>query len=233
MGHFSKLNQDNKELKIYRPFGPTIGHCKLPQELIDDFNKDCDDIVGDKEKSKFHDFSDDLVGNVKQELTISPEVFEKWAPYFQKLVNAYIGAHPDNAQEMSSIKKIIFKSGWYVRSFQGDFNPLHYHTNCHMSCVGYLSLPDDIQDEWDREDKDHFPSAGSIEMQYGEYHLFSNNTLRVRPKVGDYYLFPWWMYHMVYPFRTKGERRSFSFNVFGELKDKPQPKPKSKSKIII
>ena len=154
MGHFSKLNQENKELKIYRPFGPSIGHCKLPQELIDDFNKDCDDIVGDKEKSKLHDFSDDLVGNVKQELTISSEVFEKWVPYFQKLVNTYIGSHPDNAKEMSSIKQMIFKSGWYVRSFQGDFNPAHFHTNCHMSCVGYLSLPKGIQKEWDREDKD-------------------------------------------------------------------------------
>ena len=36
MGHFSNLNKDNKELKIYRPFGPSIGHCKLPQELIDE-----------------------------------------------------------------------------------------------------------------------------------------------------------------------------------------------------
>ena len=223
MEHFSKLNKENKELKIYRPFGPSIGHCKLPQELINDFNKDCDNIVADKEKSKLHDFSDDLVGNVKQELIISPEVFEKWAPYFQKLSNAYIDAHPDNAEEL---QKIVFKSAWYVRTFNGDFNPLHYHTNCHMSCVGYLSLPEGIQKEWDREDKDHYPTAGGIEMQYGQVQLFSTNTVRIRPKVGDYYLFPWWMYHMVYPFRTKGERRSFSFNVWGESKEQPKPKPK-------
>ena len=223
MGHFSGLNKENKELKIYRPFGPSIGHCKLPQDLIDDFNKDCDSIVASKEKSKLHDFSDDLVGNVKQELIISPETFEKWAPYFQKLVSAYIEAHPDNAHEL---QKIVFKSGWYVRTFAGDFNPLHYHTNCHMSCVGYLSLPKGIQEEWDREDKDHYPTAGGIEMQYGQVQLFSTNTVRIRPKVGDYYLFPWWMYHMVYPFRTKGERRPFSFNVFGEPKAVDKPKPK-------
>ena len=228
MGHFSKLNKENKELKIYRPFGPSIGHCKLPQDLIDDFNKDCDSIVASKEKSKLHDFSDDLVGNVKQELIISPEVFEKWAPYFQKLVSAYIEAHPDNSKEL---QKIVFKSGWYVRTFAGDFNPLHYHTNCHMSCVGYLSLPEGIKEEWDREDKDHYPTAGGIEMQYGQVQLFSTNTVRIRPKVGDYYLFPWWMYHMVYPFRTKGERRSFSFNVYGE--PKPVDKPKPKSKLIL
>ena len=178
MAHYSKLNKENKELKIYRPFGPSIGHCKLPQELIDDFNKDCDNIVADKEKSKLHDFSDDLVGNVKQELIISPEVFEKWAPYFQKLVSAYIEAHPDNSKEL---QKIVFKSGWYVRTFAGDFNPLHYHTNCHMSCVGYLSLPKGIKEEWDKEDLDHYPTAGGIEMQYGQVQLFSTNTVRIRP----------------------------------------------------
>ena len=221
MGHFSKLNQENKELKLYRPYGPTIGHCKLPKELIKDFNKDCDEIAGDKEKSKLRDFSNSLVGSVKQELIISPEVFEKWAPYFQKLVTVYIEAHRD---EINELQKIVFKSAWYVRTFEGDFNPLHYHSNCHLSCVGYLSLPDNIQDEWDKEDKDHYPIAGSIEMQYGQIQLFSTNTVRVRPKVGDYYLFPWWLYHMVYPFRTKGERRSYSFNVFGE------PKPTSNLK---
>tara|TARA_Y100000296_G_scaffold73748_1_gene91605 strand:+ start:66 stop:746 length:681 start_codon:yes stop_codon:yes gene_type:complete len=226
VGHFSNLNQENKELKIYSPFGPSIGHCKLPKELIDDFNKDCEHIMDHKVKKKTHDFSDDLVGNVKQELVISPDVFEKWAPYFQKLMIAYISAHPENTNELQRIK---FRSAWYVRTFNGDFNPAHYHTNCHISCVGYLSLPDNIQEEWDREDKDHYPSAGNIEMQYGQVQLFSTNAVRMRPKVGDYYIFPWWMYHMVYPFKTKGERRSFSFNVYGEPKEEPKPK----STIII
>ena len=106
MGHFSNLNKDNKELKIYRPFGPSIGHCKLPQELIKDFNKDCESIMDHKIKKKVHDFSNDLVGNVKQELIISPKVFEKWALYFEKLVSVYIEAHPDNAKEL---QMIVFK----------------------------------------------------------------------------------------------------------------------------
>ena len=66
MSHYSDLNKENKELKIYRPFGPSIGHCKLPQELIKDFNKDCESIMDHKVKKKTHDFSNELVGNVKQ-----------------------------------------------------------------------------------------------------------------------------------------------------------------------
>ena len=170
-------------------------------------------IVADKNKSKAQDFSNDLVGNVKQELSISPRVFKKWTPYFKNLMAAYVDAHPKGSSKAVNSKKINFPSAWYVRSYAGDFNPLHFHTNCHLSSVGYLSLPKGMKKEWEQEDNKHYPTAGEIEWKYGETHLFSTNTLIMRPKVGDFYIFPWWLYHMVYPFRCKGERRSFSINV--------------------
>ena len=50
--------------------------------------------------------------------------------------------------------------------------------------------------------------------------------MKVKPKVGDFYMFPNWLDHQVYPFRSKykkpeklfvhdpkGERRSFSLNI--------------------
>jgi len=33
-----------------------------------------------------------------------------------------------------------------------------------------------------------------------------------KPSVGDFIIFPSHMFHTVYPFKTKGERRSFSVN---------------------
>ena len=35
----------------------------------------------------------------------------------------------------------------------------------------------------------------------------------IKPKVGDFYFFPHYLMHTAYPFKTKGERRSFSFNL--------------------
>jgi hypothetical protein len=35
----------------------------------------------------------------------------------------------------------------------------------------------------------------------------------VKPQVGDFYVFPSQLFHCVYPFYTKGERRSFSMNM--------------------
>jgi hypothetical protein len=35
----------------------------------------------------------------------------------------------------------------------------------------------------------------------------------VKPKVGDFWLFPAELFHCVYPFYSDGERRSFSINM--------------------
>ena len=79
-----------------------------------------------------------------------------------------------------------------------------------ISGVGYLRLPDDIEQEWENED--HDPSAGLINFINGSTLPLDSNTTRFRPQVGDIYFFPAWLLHEVYPFRSKGERWSFSFN---------------------
>ena len=40
----------------------------------------------------------------------------------------------------------------------------------------------------------------------------SESVFDILPKVGDFYLFPNYMMHSVYPFYGKDERRSLSFN---------------------
>ena len=162
------IQPENLKFQIEKPFGPSIGRCKLPPELIDDFNKDCNNIIKSDKKVKDRDWSHALVGNVTQQLTIDPEVFKKWTPYFEKI-----------------------------------------------SSVGYLAIPEGMKKEQEQKLKGH---AGGIEIQFGQCQLFSVNTVRVRPEVGDFFIFPWWMRHMVYPFKTKGERRSFSFNTELERK---------------
>ena len=33
-------------------------------------------------------------------------------------------------------------SAWYIRSFAGDYNPVHTHTGSQLTCVGFLKVPD-------------------------------------------------------------------------------------------
>ena len=41
---------------------------------------------------------------------------------------------------------------------------------------------------------------------------YSATNFMIKPQVGDFYVFPSDLFHCVYPFFTKGERRSFSAN---------------------
>ena len=103
-------------------------------------------------------------------------------------------------------------SGWFVRQFENEYNPLHIHTGSRMSCVGYLALPKGIEKEWEEDYKDHHPANGHIQFAHGTPSGYSNTNFMVKPQVGDFYIFPAELFHCVYPFKTKGERRSFSVN---------------------
>ena len=54
---------------------------------------------------------------------------------------------------------------------------------------------------------------GKLEMVHGAKAFLCKPTFRVTPKVGDFYFFPHYLMHAVYPFTgTDEERRSVSFN---------------------
>ena len=55
--------------------------------------------------------------------------------------------------------------------------------------------------------------GGNLELINGTRMFMSNSTFSIIPKVGDFYFFPNYLMHTVYPFKgTDEERRSISFN---------------------
>ena len=50
-------------------------------------------------------------------------------------------------------------------------------------------------------------------LQSGTAAGYTCTNFIVKPQVGDFYVFPSQLFHCVYPFYTKGERRSFSMNM--------------------
>ena len=56
---------------------------------------------------------------------------------------------------------------------------------------------------------------GNLQLVHGSKNFLSPITLNIEPKVGDFYLFPNYLMHSVYPFKNKNaERRSISFNAY-------------------
>ena len=194
------------------PFGPTIGYFKMDDDIVKNLNSMMSD--------RLEDYSGQLVGKVSQELKFTDKIKKYVGNKLVQFLGEYhiwslsrnsFGHHKhDSAKERYHLNIL---NGWFVRQFNNEYNPLHIHGDCELSCVGYLSLPDDIDKEWEDDYKDHFPSNGHINFSYGVDNKYGCANMLIKPRVGDFFVFPNYLFHCVYPFYTKGERRSFSMNM--------------------
>ena len=218
---------DETNIELIRAFGPSIVKMRIPEQV----GYDLIDLFDAAEKQEDHSMR--LAGNMKREFALD----EKNLPgdagqrFVSMLANGSGELYSyskriqwENQRRNATAKHIeiiderlplmnlscTVHQAWGNVSVAGDFNPSHTHTG-QISGVGYLRLPDDIEQEWATED--HEPSVGCIQFSYGERNNgLAPTTLRLKPEVGCIYFFPAWLSHTVYPFRSKGERWSFSFN---------------------
>ena len=64
---------ETEDIKVLRPFGPTIAKVKIPENLVIELNNYTDEIINNKQKKKDLDWGKNLVGNVKQEIFLGLE----------------------------------------------------------------------------------------------------------------------------------------------------------------
>ena len=190
-------------MKVLSPFGPKIASLKLSRNIIKRINIEVDKIIAKKNLLKKLDYSNKLVGQVKQEFQL-PRIFIKknLEKFIFEAVKVYILKSLGKR-----ISKIKIKNFWIVRQFNDEYNPVHFHDG-HISGVGYLKIPTFFS-----KNKKHTKIDGSIDFINGNRMLLSECIFNHQPKVGDMILFPHYLMHTAYPFKSKGERRSFSFNL--------------------
>ena len=58
-------------MKVLNPFGPKIAIIKIPKNIISNINQEVDQILNNKKRLKKSDYSNKLVGQVKQEIKLS------------------------------------------------------------------------------------------------------------------------------------------------------------------
>ena len=194
------------DLQILRPFGPSIVKLSIPDDLIQKLNDYTDRVILDEEKIKKLDHSNQLAGKVKQEFLLENEFMQeiKWGEFLAKAIKVWL--QDDSNKELKSIDIIRC---WIVRQFQNEYNPVHLHSG-HISGVGYLKVPKSFGSV---SEKKKINDKGRLTFIHGSVNLFSKATYVIKPEVGDFYLFPNYLLHTVYPFTdTDEERRSISFN---------------------
>jgi hypothetical protein len=101
-----------------------------------------------------------------------------------------------------------------VRQFKNEYNPLHWHSG-HISGVGYLKVPKFLGNtvQKQKEEKKSVNLNGNLQLVHGNRMFLCDSTATFKPEVGDFYFFPNYMMHAVYPFANNNEeRRSISFN---------------------
>ena len=195
---------ETDDIKVLRPFGPTIAKVKIPENLVKELNDYTDSIISNDQKKKDLDWGKNLVGNVKQEFVIEKDFMEKigWGKFLATNVREWI--RQTNKREVT---KFNIMNSWIVRQFKNEYNPIHFHSG-DISGVGYLKVPNNIT-KGDKKIETH----GTIDFIHGSKSFLNNSIFNHKPKVGDLILFPNYLMHTAYPFKIDGERRSFSFNL--------------------
>ena len=196
-------------LQIFKPFGPSIAKVKIPQEMIDQLNRYVDKIIIDEKKNKELDHGSQLAGDVTQEFQLEQEFANKigWVNFLAQNVQKWI--------EMEMKKNITeFKmiDTWIVRQFKNEYNPVHWHGG-HISGAGFLKLPKNFGNYTQEVKNEKSYKGGTLNLIHGNKQFLSSPLFTIKPEVGDFYFFPNYLMHTVYPFKgSDEERRSISFN---------------------
>tara|TARA_X000000368_G_C22858660_1_gene635527 strand:- start:107 stop:721 length:615 start_codon:yes stop_codon:yes gene_type:complete len=196
-----------ENFEVLKPFGPSIVKIKMPSTMIDEMNNYVDLVIQDDQKSKMLDQGSKLIGKVQQEFLLEVEFMKKikWAEFLSSFVSRWV-----NEELKKKIKHFQLIESWIVRQFQNDYNPVHWHTG-DISGVGYLKVPSYLGDSSQSNKKTN--ENGKLQLIFGSPNLFSKSTFLIKPEEGDFYLFPNYLMHTVYPFSgSQEERRSVSFN---------------------
>lgn len=195
---------------VKRPFGPSIAKVKIPIDMIKNLNEYIDKIIEDKKKLKSLDYGPKLAGNVFQEFFLENDFIMKsgWLKFLGENTKEWI-AKSETEKEVKSFKLI---KTWVVRQFQNEYNPMHVHGG-HVSGVGYLKVPDDVGKQIQESKRADDNKNGCLQLVYGTKNFLSPSIINIKPEVGDFYFFPNYLMHVVYPFSNSDqERRSISFN---------------------
>ena len=194
--------------KNLRVLGPAVLKVKIPDEIIEKLNEYIDNTVKNKSKAEKLNYGEKLVGDVSQEFLLELEFVKSsgWLDFLGNCSKIYT-----ELNEGKKITKFNLLDTWIVRQFKNEYNPTHWHGG-HISGAGFLKVPKILGDSVQKK-KDINYRGGNLQLIHGSRMFTCPSTYNIVPEVGDFYVFPNYLMHTVFPFKgTDEERRSISFN---------------------
>ena len=216
------------EVEAMMPWADVLMRITLPPNVLQGMIEITDQVLQDPDRKNW---GDNLAGQIQDEPLIPHKLMQDYKfidpsgnegtifNFLMNLIGEYVAhCHRQMATsiDLDKIKDETYmtqmKSAWVISQWQGEYNPLHIHTECQMSTVMYLKVPKFLPSvKPERDDDGNIMFIGGA----GSGSRLTRNLMKIKPKVGDFFIFPAHLQHTVYPFRTDGdfERRSVSFNV--------------------
>ena len=128
------------EIKLLKPFGPSILKAKIPQNIQDKLNNYVDNIIINKKKSEELNMGNKLAGDVTQEIELEKKFMTEsgWLKFLANCVKQWIKIDLNK-----DITKFNLIDSWVVRQFKDEYNPVHWHGG-HVSGAGFLKVPETL-----------------------------------------------------------------------------------------
>jgi hypothetical protein len=196
------------QLKYYiHHWGPCVVKTTIDQDMIDLFLKE-----GEASKE---DASPDLAGVLDKQIHFRDK--SKFNTFFAGIFNLYNHAMNQWKKEKPNDKPPTYYLERLWINYQGpnEFNPPHSHGGT-LSFAIFLDVPMKLRVE-NQEYKGKSAGPGGLTFLYGDNddHCISYHS--IFPAAGDMFIFPAWLKHWVYPFKSDVTRISVSGNVIDKV----------------
>ena len=191
-----------------RTFGPSVLKVKIPDEILKKLNEYIDNLILDKTKVTKLNMGEELVGDVTQEFLLEIDFVKSsgWLNFLANCTKIFV-----EVNEGKKISKFNLMKSWIVRQFKNEYNPTHWHGG-HVSGAGFLKVPNSLGVHTQNKTSKEY-RGGNLQLIHGSRMFTSPSTYNITPEVGDFYIFPNYLMHTVFPFKNSDEeRRSILFN---------------------
>ena len=188
--------------------GQSVLKCQVPLEVFTGLNE-----LYETQKKHLPNANKQLAGKIPDEVSLfyagpttekmhqhnflSSDIF-KW---FYSIFDHYLKWNKtlDYNMDIDSI--------WVNEMKAGDYNPVHVHRGklfTGLSSVMILKLPKDYGPELTHPEQ---PMNGQLQILGNVSGQFATTDYSPKVKIGDFYIFPYDMRHVVYPFTNKKAKR--------------------------
>jgi len=192
-------------------WGPCVVRTKIPSETVELLLKEAE--------ASHEDATSTLAGVLNKEIVFRDkdkfkEFFEKFFSLYNRVLSTW--KNEDMKKKIEPLPKYFLETLWCNFQRPHDFNPPHSHGGA-LSFVIYLQIPEELKKE-NAAYKGRSAGPGGITFTYGDTEFNSICLHSFFPEEGDMFIFPAWLKHWVYPFRSDCTRISVSGNVLDSVK---------------